>query len=87
MTVAHLGNFIKSILFTDVKISRGRWGALERTDGCVAATLHPLVESVPERVKYSALFSQRYGVEKLLGGVKDLLLPGILLGMLDHQEE
>ena len=37
--------------------------------------------------KYSALFSQRYGVEKLLGGVKDLLLPGILLGMLDHQEE
>ena len=25
--------------------------------------------------------------EKLLGGVKDLLLPGILLGMLDHQEE
>ena len=38
-------------------------------------------------VKYSALFSQRYGVEKLLVGVKDLLLPGILLGMLDHQEE
>ena len=38
-------------------------------------------------VNYSALFSQRYGVEKLLGGVKDLLLPGILLGMLDHQEE
>ena len=28
-----------------------------------------------------------YGVEKLLGGVNDLLLPGILLGMLDHQEE
>ena len=25
--------------------------------------------------------------EKLLGGVKDLILPGILLGMLDHQEE
>ena len=39
------------------------------------------------RCRYSAPFSQRYGVEKLLGGVKDLLLPGILLGMLDHQEE
>ena len=42
---------------------------------------------VSTAVKYSALFSQRYGVEKLLGGVKDLLLPGILLGMLNHQEE
>ena len=26
-------------------------------------------------------------LKKLLGGVKDLLLPGILLGMLDHREE